>query len=317
MLICLPLAQAETFSARPDVQAYIERISRAQGFDPQALTALLGQARMQPDILTAIARPAEAKPWYQYRALFLTPQRIDQGVAFWRANEALLQRAARDYQVPPQIIVAILGVETRYGALQGRYRVLDALATLGFGYPPRADFFRGELTEFLLLTRDEHLVVQDVLGSYAGAMGMAQFIPSSYRRLAIDFDGDGQRNLWQPADAIGSIANYFRKNGWHAGEPVALRLADRGTLTSDMDGRTLRLSKRVRDFQRAGLIASPVGLADDAPAGLLELTQAEGPEYWLALHNFEVSTKYNRSILYAMAVYQLSEEIARAHALAG
>ncbi len=315
-LTCLSLAQAQTFNGRPDVKAYIERISREQGFDPQELARILGQAQRQAEILTAIARPAEAKPWYQYRALFLTSQRIEQGVAFWRANETLLQRAAETFQVPAQIIVAILGVETRYGAMQGRYRVLDALATLGFDYPPRADFFRSELTQFLLLTRDEHLVAHDALGSYAGAMGMAQFIPSSYRRLAIDFDGDGQRNLWHPADAIGSIANYFHKNGWRAGEPVAFKLRAKGILTPEPDNRNLQLSKTVWDFKRADLLPRQVKVPDDESAGLIELAQADGPEYWMALHNFQVITKYNRSILYAMAVYQLSEEINKAHALA-
>jgi membrane-bound lytic murein transglycosylase B len=168
----------------------------------------------------------------------------------------------------------------------------------------------------LLLTRDEHLVAHDALGSYAGAMGMAQFIPSSYRRLAIDFDGDGQRNLWHPADAIGSIANYFHKNGWRAGEPVAFKLRAKGVLTPEPDNRNLQLSKTVRDFRRAALLPDSIKVPDDESAGLLELAQADGAEYWMALPNFQVITKYNRSILYAMAVYQLSEEINKAYALA-
>jgi membrane-bound lytic murein transglycosylase B len=270
---------------------------------------LLGQARFRSDIIEAMRRPAEAKPWYKYRPIFVTMARTRAGVQFWRSNEALLERAEREYGVAPEIIVAIIGVETRYGGYTGKHRVLDALSTLAFGYPKRAPFFRKQLEEFLLLTREEEVDPLKAKGSYAGAMGMPQFIPSSYREYAVDFDADGKRDLWNStADAIGSVANYFRRHGWRDGEQVTLKarvrqrpddaLAEAGLKPSLPMQRLAGMGVEVKD--------SPPG---DTLVSLVRLENRNGEEYWLGLQNFYVITRYNHSALYAMAVYQLSREI--------
>lgn len=283
-------------------------------WDRKQLRTLLEQASYRQEIIDAMTKPAEAKPWHEYRAIFLTPERIRGGVEFWNANAATLERARVKYGVPPQIIVAIIGVETRYGANTGKHRVLDALTTLAFGYPPRSAFFRSELEQFLLLSREEALDPLGVKGSYAGALGKPQFIPSSYRRLAIDFDGDGRRNLWQSnADVIGSVANYFAQNHWKAGEAVTFQAsgvtsAHQPLITSGR--KPVPPASRLQQFQQEG-IAKEQRFPGHTLVNLLSLEGELGPEYWLTLHNFYVITRYNQSPLYAMAAYQLSEEILR------
>jgi len=291
-------------------EALVRRLVDRQAVPEATARALLGEAVFRQDIIDAITRPYEAKPWYQYRPLFLTPARISGGVAFWQTHRALLDQAAARYGVPPEIIVAIIGVETQFGRNLGRYRVLDALATLGFAYPPRSPFFLGELEQFLTLTQEEHLDPRQTLGSYAGAMGMGQFIPSSYRAYAVDFDGDGQRNLWQPADAIGSVANYFARHGWKKNGPVAFP-ADAGTPQAQALGNQKRETPHTVASLRQTGVRTDATLPGDLPANLLMLDQEAGPEYWVALPNFYVITRYNLSVLYAMAVFQLSQEIRR------
>jgi membrane-bound lytic murein transglycosylase B len=258
-----------------------------------------------------MSHPAEAKPWYEYRKIFLTEGRADAGVAFWREHVVALERAASEYGVDPEIIVAIIGVETFYGQRTGKYRVINALATLGFDYPPRAVFFRKELAQYLLLARDEGWDMLDPLGSYAGAMGMGQFIPSSYRMYAVDFSGDGKRDLWNSVDAIGSVANYFRRHGWALGEGVATRAAD-GQTDDVIEGLKTdpKPSYDRGVLSRQGLLpeAMPEG---EGPFSVIALEAEEGMEYWIGQNNFYVITRYNRSPLYAMAVYQLSQEIKR------
>lgn len=293
-------------------EALVRRLAERQGVPEATVRTLLGEAVFRQDIIDAITRPYEAKPWHQYRALFLTPARINGGVAFWQANQALLEQAAVRYGVPPEIIVAIIGVETQFGRNLGRYRVLDALATLGFAYPPRSPFFLGELEQFFTLTQEEHLDPRQTLGSYAGAMGMGQFIPSSYRAYAVDFDGDGQRNLWQTADAIGSVANYFARHGWKKNGPVAVP-ADAGTPEAQALGSQKRETPHTVASLRQTGVRTAAALPGDLPANLLMLDQETGPEYWVALPNFYVITRYNQSVLYAMAVFQLSQEIRRGH----
>jgi membrane-bound lytic murein transglycosylase B len=306
---------AGDFQDNPDVQAFIEEMEERHQFDRKELEALFEQAKKRDDILEAISRPAEkTKPWYEYRNIFLTPKRIDGGVSFWKENEDILKRAEQAYGVDPAIVVAIIGVETRYGANTGSYRVVDALSTLAFEYPPRSKFFRSELEQLLILAREEDIDLGKVKGSYAGAMGYGQFIPSSYRAYAVDFSEDGKRDLWENLDdIIGSIANYFNRHGWKAGEPVASRVVSNAPAAGFQVSENIKPGKKkAGDFAKAGVTTDPSLPADQAVA-LLEFAQRNGPEYWLTTKNFYVITRYNRSPLYAMAVYQLSKAIQDAY----
>lgn len=296
------------FSERADVQSFIDDMVQRHGFDREQLRAWLDKVEIRNDIIEAISRPAEAKPWYEYRPIFLQRARIDGGADFWGRHAEALQRAEERYGVPAEIITAIIGVETRYGSHKGRYRVMDALATLGFQYPPRAKFFRSELEHYLLLTREEGIEPFEMKGSYAGAMGQPQFISSSFRHYAIDFDGDGRRDLWDnPTDAIGSVANYLKENGWERGGGIAVPAAASGDVEALLkDG--VKPARPLKELKARG-VTTAVALDDAKPAALIAFQQEDGPEYWLGLQNFYVITRYNRSPLYAMAVYQLSEEI--------
>lgn len=306
---CTSMARVPDLSRQDDVRAFIADMAHRHGFEPAQLTAWFKAAQVRTSIIDAISRPAESKPWYQYRPIFLQAGRIEDGVEFWEQHAKDLERAERVYGVPPQIITAILGVETRYGSRQGSYRVMDALVTLAFNYPPRAAFFKSELEQYLLLTREEGVDPLAVTGSYAGAMGQGQFISSSYRHYAIDFDGDGKRDLWHnTADAIGSVANYFKEHGWERGGAVAVPVSVSGAQPQGMVDKGLKPSLTVRELKRRG-IETVTALPEDERVALIELEQKTGPEYWAGLHNFYVITRYNHSPLYAMAVYQLSEEI--------
>jgi membrane-bound lytic murein transglycosylase B len=302
-------AVGQAIELTTDVKGFIDEMVSKHRFDRAELTGLLQQASFRQDIIDAITRPAEAKPWYQYRSIFLTSARAEGGATFWRNNRDDLRKAEELYGVPPEIIVAIIGVETRYGANTGRHRVLDALSTLAFGYPPRSGFFRKELEQFLLMAREEGMTPTGPKGSYAGALGKAQFIPSSFRAYAVDFDGDGKRDLWDSnADAIGSVANYFVRHGWRPGEPVTVRAGAAGTSHQRFVDAGMKPSIRVKDLYAAG-ITTAARLDPTALTSLIKLETADGHEYWLGLHNFYVITRYNHSNLYAMAVYQLSQEI--------
>jgi len=279
------------------------------------LQAAATQARLRQEVLDTISRPWEAKPWHSYRPLFVTPERIRDGVSFWQRHAATLARAEQHYRVPAALIVAIIGIETFYGRQMGRHQVLDSLYTLGFHYPAREEFFAKEFAQLVLLAREEKWPLTSLKGSYAGATGMGQCMPSSYRHYAVDFAGDGKRDLFaNPADAIGSVANYFAEHSWRWGEsvvdPALIGLAPVGTLL----GPEPELKQRWAELAAAGIeLATP--LAPDTPVKLLALEQADGPEYWVARHNFYVITRYNRSPLYAMAVHQLSQAIQDAYAL--
>ena len=290
-------------------QAFVEQMVRKHGFDRAMLTRLLQDAEFQQGIIDAISKPAEAKPWYLYRPIMLTRERIEGGVDFWNANAAALVRAEAQYGVPPEVVTAIIGVETKYGRNTGRHRVLDALVTLAFGYPKRAAFFRSELENFLLMAREEKLDARELKGSYAGAMGRAQFMPSSFRSYAVDFDGDGRRDLWSnDTDAIGSVASYLARNGWRRGEPVAFLADGAGSQQRRFVEAGVKPTYTLGDMAAAG-IRTPAGLTRGTPASLIELENEDGSEYWLGMFNFYVITRYNRSTLYAMAVHQLSREI--------
>ncbi len=306
---------AEDFQDNPKTQAFIEEMQERHQFDRKELEALFAQAKKRDDILEAISRPAEkTKPWYEYRNIFLTPKRIDGGVNFWKENQDILDRAEQAYGVDAAIVVAIIGVETRYGANTGSYRVIDALSTLAFEYPPRSKFFRSELEQFLILAREEDVDVRKVKGSYAGAMGYGQFIPSSYRAYAVDFSEDGKRDLWGNLDdAIGSVANYFHRHGWKTGEPVASKVNSSAPAAGFQVSEKIKPGKKTAgDFAKAGVTADP-SLPVHQAVALLEFAQPNGPEYWLTTKNFYVITRYNRSPLYAMAVYQLSKAIQDAY----
>lgn len=308
-----PPDRDDPYDERPDVRGFVEEMAQRHGFDEKALDELFAGVERQRKVLKAMTTPAEGKPWYEYREIFLTPERVQGGVEFWNANARILDRASHQYGVSPEIIVAIIGIESFYGTRMGGFPVLDTLATLGFDYPPRAKFFRGQLEHFLLLSREEGLDIGDDLkGSYAGAMGMGQFIPSSYRAYAVDFDQNGQRDLWHSnADGIGSVANYFRRHGWETGGQVAVQ--------TEVDGAGYKkvLSKGYEPSLPAEHLVSrgiriPEDVDGDTSLALMEFETRDGREYWLGFRNFYVITRYNHSPLYAMAVYQLSQEIKNA-----
>jgi membrane-bound lytic murein transglycosylase B len=315
MIVAAALAVAPAAHAldasRQDLQTFVEQMNARYGLDEAWLRELLQQAVYQEKIVEAISRPAErVRPWYEYRELFLTRQRIDAGVEYWRTHRMELEAAATRFGVEPEVIVAILGVETFYGRITGRYRVLDSLTTLAFDYPPRSAFFRSELEEFLLLAREGQLDPLTTLGSYAGAMGLPQFISSSFRRFSVDSDGDGRRDLWSDsADVFGSVANYFRMHGWVEGElaiaPARLTKAEAASLAS----REVKLAHTVAELRGAG-VEFDSELPGERRAMLLELEGRDGPEYWVGFRNFYAITRYNRSPLYALAVHQLGEAIA-------
>lgn len=300
------------YAERADVQAYVAELVAQHGFEQAELLALFGQAERKDQILESIARPAERTlEWHEYRKIFVKEPRISQGVDFWNENEAILAQAEKRYGVEAAYVVAILGVETRYGRITGSYRVLDALTTLAFDYPPRSSFFRKELTEYLLLAREEGRDPTSFTGSYAGAMGYGQFIPSSYRAYAVDFDEDGSRDIWaNEADAIGSVANYFSRHGWRAGELVAVPVVLTDPAADAVANESLNLKRTVGELTGMGVVAP--GLAPEAPANLYRMMQEDGADYWLGLNNFYVITRYNRSRLYALAVHELSRAIVAA-----
>ena len=292
------------------LQLFVQQMADEHDFDRDWLRETMQQIVYRQDIIDAISRPAEAKPWHQYRPIFVTQARATEGAAFWEANASLLQRAEAEYGVPAEIIVAIIGVETRYGRHKGKYPVLDALGTLAFGYPKRSRFFRSELEQFLLLAREEQVDPTVALGSYAGAMGQPQFIASSYRNYAVDFDGDGRRDLQNStADSIGSVAAYFKRHGWRRGAPVTSRARGVGREHRHFIEAGMKPSLTIGELAAAGIEPELDDLPADAMSSLIELQGTEASEYWLGLDNFYVITRYNHSNLYAMAVYQLSREI--------
>ena len=304
----------------PDVEKLIESLAKAHGFERAALRRLFADATLRPDIIAAIERPREALPWHEYRKIFITDERVRLGASYWQRHKKTLARAERDYGVPAELIVAIIGVETRYGANKGEYATIDALLTLTLGFPRRADFFRRELEEFLLLARELKIDPRKVKGSYAGALGIPQFIPSSYRRYAIDFDGDRKRDLLQnDEDAIGSVANFLRSHGWDPGKPVIDLAQIDSTLYLWPEQLGLQPGLRLREWLSHGIFPRPdpaqagMPLDTERPAALVLLEGETGPLYHLGYNNFYVISRYNRSKSYAMAVYELARSIRRQH----
>lgn len=295
--------------ARPEIQAFVRDFAGKQHRDADQVYKLLAQAEPQPKIIEAMNRPAEkALPWWQYRARFLTPERIEAGAELWRAHRELLDQVAGERHVEPEYLIAILGVETSYGRIMGRYRVLDALMTLAFDYPQRAEFFRQELAQYLLLVEDEKLDATTLLGSYAGAMGAAQFMPSSYRRYAVNEGGSTQRDLWNDwGDIFGSIANYFAEHGWQYGAPVMAEATLAPGRSLDVPT-SVALDRRLSGLADAGLSVDTT-LPGDTAVALIFAPHEDGPAWRVGFRNFYVITRYNRSPMYAMAVAELAAAI--------
>ncbi len=289
---------------------YIDTLVQEHQFDRAQLETWFTAAEKKQSILDAISRPAEkSKEWKDYRKIFVTDSRAEKGVKFWQKHSEALMRAEKTYGVPAEVIVAIIGVETRYGTYTGNYRVIDALSTLAFDYPKRSPFFTKELTHFLLLTRDQKRDPLSLKGSYAGAMGYGQFMPSSYRAYAVDFDGDEKVDIWEnPTDAIGSVANYFKRHGWKSDEAVI----SRARIEKDYDKSALKSPLKPK-FTVAELASKGISAVDEhaasAAANAFKLEGARGAEFWMGLQNFYVITRYNHSRMYALSVHQLSQNI--------
>lgn len=313
MRFILSLLLLGSFSAHavelPGIPQFIDEMVVKHQFRRDELEKVFAHAEHRPDIIEAISRPATSRPWQEYRASFVNRQRVKFGLKFWSQYSRTLSRAEQKYGVPQEIIVALIGVETIYGRNAGNYRVLDALTTLAFDYPRRAEFFRSELESYLLLARDQEFDLLKIRGSYAGAMGVPQFMPSSYRKYAVDFNGNHTIDLLhEDSDAIGSVANYMQGYGWVAGGGIAARATvsgapdDSGTLRSAADWATLGVTTDER-------------IAQDQSLRLASFTSGEAKEHWLVQHNFEVITRYNNSDYYAMSVFQLAEELRKARRL--
>ena len=311
-----PLPPRGQYQNRPEVQAFIAEMTQKHGFVEGELKLLFSRARYYPDIITLITPPTNprVRSWQAYRSRFIEPVRIDGGVALWKRHAEALARAEKEYGVPAEIIVAIMGVETVYGRNTGGYRVIDALTTLSFDYPRRADFFRDELENYLLFARDEGIDIFALRGSYAGAIGIPQFMPSSWRKWAVDFDGDGKIDLRGSfVDAIGSVANYLKAHGWVAGAPIAFPAQVEGNAWRDLLVRDIEPSAKLVDLPKLGVASAPLlrqGLPDDTLCALIDLVTPDAPtEYWVGLQNFYVITRYNRSSFYAMSVMELASAV--------
>ncbi len=297
----------------PMVAAFIDEMVSKHDFDHAGLRSVLGKAEIKASIIKKISTPAERTlSWAEYRKIFITRERINAGATFWRDNREMLERISKETGVSIEMIVGIIGVETYYGRITGNDRVLDALATLAFDYPKRAKFFRNELVQFLLLVREEGIDATTPVGSYAGAMGRPQFMPSSFRAYAVDATGDGKRDIWNNwADVAGSVANYFLAHGWRPGEEVTAQ----ATLSGNWSGpvpkpkNTLTASDTIESLSRKGVVFA-TDLCADSKGELLTYEGPDGAEHWVGFHNFFVITKYNRSVMYALAAYQLGQEIA-------
>jgi len=298
------------FVQRKDVQNFIKSMVKQYHFNEKELTATMSQVTIQPQIIESMEKPYEKKTWDVYRDLFLTAQRVQGGLDFWRDNQQILAKAEKRFGVSAEIIVAILGVETLYGQRTGEYRVLDSLSTLAFNYPKRSVFFTKELREYLLLCREHKVPATQYIGSYAGAIGKPQFMPSSYRYYAIDFNNKGHRDLVNDnADVIASVANYFHKHGWNSSEGIAQHAKIRGT-----QYRHIRVNPRAANYhysqlENAGVKPVTASYHHPAKAGLIELVTDKGNEYWLAYPNFFVITRYNSSPQYALVVYLLAQQL--------
>ena len=297
------------YAQRADVKIFIDEMVTQHGFDRAELEKQFSSAKRLDNVLESIAKPAEKElNWKQYRPIFVTINRSTKGKEFIEQHRAVLERAEKEYGVPLEIIASIIGVETYYGKHTGKYTVFDSLTTLGFDYPPRSKFFKSELKQFLLLSKEEHIDIDKMTGSYAGAMGMPQFISSSYRRYAVDFDGDGKRDLWNSIDdVIGSVANYFSEHGWEKGMKITQPVTVTNPAVAGEDNQ-LKPYTTVDQLRKQG-VNIDASIDGKQMVSLLKFDGKRGDEYWIGFNNFYVITRYNHSELYAMAVFQLSEKL--------
>jgi len=314
LLAAVPPHASAFDAGRNEVAGFIDEMRSRHGFDSSALQGVFGQVETRQSIIDAMSRPAEKRlSWEEYRAIFITDRRIDRGHEVAASQAAALGRAAAS-GVPASVILAIVGVETFYGERTGSYRVIDALSTLAFDYPPRADFFRRELEQFLLMSREESLDPLRPKGSYAGAMGIPQFMPSSFRAYAVDGGGDGHRDLWSDWDDVfASVANYLKVHGWRPGEPVMATASVQGARLDGLEFGSVTLDQTIGSLRKRG-VTFEAPLPDSAPAVLLRLPGDPVPEYRVGFSNFYVITRYNRSQLYASAVSDLADALGGAAA---
>jgi len=310
LIVSTELAAAEKVRPLdPEVEVFIEEMVQKHQFEARALRRLFTQVQPRPAILRAISTPGTARPWHEFRSRYMEPERVNNGVAFWRVHAATLEKASREFGIPEEIIVATIGVETFYGRNTGNFRVLEALTMLAFRYPPRAELFRSELEHYLLLARETGLDPTGIRGSYAGAMGIPQFLPSSYRNYAIDFDGDGKRDIINStADAIGSVANYYKAFGWRPGQAVVVPAEVEGSGIAALLETGIKPLLKVAELKSQG-VTPVMPMEEGVEAALFMVESATGPRYWLGLNNFYVITRYNRSLNYALTVYELAQEL--------
>lgn len=310
-------ARAPAFSESPAVREFIQDMHIRNGFDVAHLTRQFNAIRTNPVVLAAIrpaAVPELQRSWQRYRGRFLNERRLTQGLRFWQENRAELIRAEAIYGVPQEVIVAIIGVETEYGRNMGKFSVLEALATLAFDYPPRAPFFRSELEQFLLMARENGVSPLEYKGSYAGAIGIPQFMPSSQRNYAVDFDGDDRIDLRRSTtDAIGSVARFLNMHGWQPKAPIAVPASVEGNPTA-LVAAGLKPSQPLQELRSQGVTPlQETEMLADRPAALIDLVSPDQPtEYWIGFDNFYVITRYNRSSFYAMSVFMLAESLREA-----
>jgi peptidoglycan lytic transglycosylase B len=297
---------------RPEIVSFVNQVVSRDPLERKAVLALLAKAEPQAKIIELMNRPAEkVTPWWEYHDHFLTPERIDLGVQFWTEHRETLTRICADRGIPPEYLIAIIGIETRYGRATGKFRVLDALATLAFDYPPRSEYFRAELEQFLLLAREDKLNPVTTTGSYAGAMGAPQFMPSTYRRYAIDADTDHKRDLWRDwDDIIASVANYLQEHGWEPGGPIIAEAHLAPDPSFQIDPGKLDLNETVDSLNAQG-VKVDLAIPGNTPAVLISAEQQDGPAYRVGFKNFYVITRYNASARYAMSVYDLAQAIAQ------
>lgn len=309
LLLLFIFVTAQANNEQQTIDAFIKNTAAKHQLNEDKIKGILGEAKRQQSIIDAMNRPAEkAKQWHEYRAIFLKQKRINEGVDFWLKHQEILSSVSKETGVPIEIIVAIIGVETNYGGNKGSYRVIDALYTLAFHYPKRSKFFTKELEKFLVLIEKEKISPLETKGSYAGAMGFGQFMPSSYLMYAVDHDKDGQRDLLNNIpDAIASVANYFKAHGWKAGQSVVHQAQVSENFTA-LKKQKLKPSLTVKQLNDMGYSVKQE-LPMDAKVTLTQLQQKDHKEYWFGMHNFYVITRYNHSDMYAMAVYQLAQEI--------
>jgi membrane-bound lytic murein transglycosylase B len=307
--ICVAFSLSDALAADlPGIPEFIDEMVLKHQFKRDELVQVFQAAQYRPDVIDAMNMPSTTKPWLEYRAAFINPKRIEGGIKFWQKHAQSLERAEKIYGVPVEIIISVIGVETLYGKNAGNYRTLDALTTLSFDYPRRVEFFRGELEQYLLLAREQNFNLLNIKASYAGALGIPQFMPSSYRKIAVDFNGDGVIDLMNEADdAIGSVANYLKQYGWKAGEAVAVR----ASVENNARPNDVGAARSMAAWATLG-VTPQVKFDDGVYSYLIDFTLPEGKEYWFGFNNFAVITTYNNSIYYAMSVYQLALELRKA-----